>query len=373
MNVPHHTPARSSVGPIISMPADWEQRVSLLRVASVIMRHRGLVLGLALLGFAGTVLVLLTRDRTYTTMSSFMPQNRSSQAALSGVAAQFGVMIAGVEPGRSPAFYADLIRSRQILGAVVDTPFPLGPGTRKVLLTDVYHSSGDTPALRRDAAMLGLSSNLSTRVDQGTGVVKLMATATDPRLALLINGRILDLLNDFNLHSRQSQAAAERRFVESRLEEMRKELREAEDRQQAFLQRNRDFQNSPELTFQQDRLRREVTMRQQLFNSLAEAYEKAKIDEVRDTPVITAVERPELPVRPDRRGLVKWGATALVAGFLLGAGLAWLIEALKRSRVEEPDEYAEFEELRRRSTADLSHAWRRVFGGWRRAPSKQRG
>jgi tyrosine-protein kinase Etk/Wzc len=122
--------------------------------------------------------------------------------------------------------------------------------------------------------------------------------------------------------------------------------------------------------FQQDRLRRDVTMRQQLYTSLAESYEHAKIDEVRDTPVITIVERPDLPVRPDPRGLIKWGLVSLLAGFLLGAGLAWLADGVQRARVEDPAEYDEFAQLRRRSTEDLLLPWRRLRRVWRRAPSE---
>ncbi len=49
------------------------------------------------------------------------------------------------------------------------------------------------------------------------------------------------------LQKRVSLHGAERRFVESRLDRARRELRAAEDALQAFLQSNRQFSNSPEL------------------------------------------------------------------------------------------------------------------------------
>jgi uncharacterized protein involved in exopolysaccharide biosynthesis len=347
-------------------PVEGEGRVSLLRIGAAIMRHRMLVFGLSILALAVTATRILLLPRFYTTESSFIPQSNSTESSFTGLAAQFGVALPIGEPGRTPEFYASLITSRQVLGAVVDTPFVL-PGRGAVMLVDIYESSGETPELRRDDAIMELEGDLDTSVDPSSGTVQIKATAVDPTLALMINQRVLALINEFNLHTRQSQAAMERRFTEGRLEEVRGDLRAAEDRQQAFLQRNRDYQNSPELMFQVERLGREVDLRQQLYTVLAESYEKAKIDEVRDTPVITVVERPEVPVSPDRRGLIKWGLVAMILGFTLGTIIALSREAVTRSRNEEQAEFAEFDELWQSSKDDLLHPWRPLRRAFRRS------
>lgn len=358
MSLPHHVSVRSSGQPL-PPAASVEARVSLLRIATLIMRQRGLVAGTALLFFAAVVAALLIIPGTYSTYSSFVPQSENGPVLLSGLAAQFGLNLpgSGGQPGRSPAFYADLVTTRQILGAVVDTAFTFGGGRPKSLI-EVYRSTGKTPAVQREAAIRQLSRNIRITVNQETGAVKLRVIAIHPELALQINQLILALINEFNLHTRQSQAAMERRFTENRLEEVRRSLREAEDREQVFLQRNRDFRNSPELTFQQERLARQIAERHQVYSVLLESYERAKIDEVRDTPVITVVERPELPARHDPRGLIKWGMAALLGGVLLGTMFALARNAFARSREEEPAEFAEFAELRRQSASDLLHPWR---------------
>ena len=86
-----------------------------------------------MLGTAGIIVLLvatklLLSDRVYTTESSFIPQSNSPTSNFSGIAAQIGIALPMTEPGRSPEFYASLITSRQVLGAVVDTSFTL-PGT----------------------------------------------------------------------------------------------------------------------------------------------------------------------------------------------------------------------------------------------------
>ena len=109
------------------------------------------------------------------------------------------------------------------------------------------------------------------------------------------------MVSHFNLLTRQTRAGAERRFVEARLQEAADSLRLVENRHKAFLQANRDFRNSPQLKFENDRLERDVQFQQQLYTSLAQSFEQARIDEVRNTPVITVLEPPDLPASPDPR------------------------------------------------------------------------
>jgi uncharacterized protein involved in exopolysaccharide biosynthesis len=330
-------------------------------VANVLLRHRRMVVAWGLLLMALVAGLTLYFPRTYTAQSTFMPQTRKQSSSLSGIAAQFGLAMPTSEPSQSPAFYADLVQSRGLLGSVVDTPFEYETedGTKvKGTLTDFYKSKGKSPGLRRDAAIRRLADDVDATTVQKTGVVDLSVTVTQPALAVQINQRLLELLNEFNLKSRQSQAGEERRFTERRLSEVKQDLRAAEDRLQQFLQRNRDIRNSPELTFQADRLQREVAMQQDVYTTLAQAYEQAKIEEVRDTPVITVVQQAEFPVRPDRRGLVIKSILGLMAGLLVGAALAFWRSYTTNTASLATTEAAEFAVLRRQAAGDLLRPWR---------------
>jgi uncharacterized protein involved in exopolysaccharide biosynthesis len=135
-------------------------------------------------------------------------------------------------------------------------------------------------------------------------------------------------------------------------------MRSAEDRLQAFLQRNRDYRNSPELTFQQERLARDVSLQQTVFTTLAQSYEQAKIEEVRDTPALTLIDAPERPPQPDGSGLVKKGLLAVILGGLLGLGVALVREGFGRAHGAGSEELREFHALRR-ATFDQLRPWRR--------------
>lgn len=331
--------------------------VSLLALVNVVLRRRRVVALVAATAAAVTIVVTLARGRTWSTESAFTPQVKSPAAGLSTLAAQFGVAVPSPEANQSPAFYADLVRSRGILGPLADAPLTIGG--RQVSLAEAYEVRGRTPELRRDAVIRRLDRAITVAANQRTGVVEVTVRGPRPEVALRVHERLLELLNQFNLETRQSQATAERQFTERRLADVRRELRASEDRLQQFLQRNRDFRNSPELAFQQERLARDVALHQTLYVSLSQAFEQARIDEVRDTPVITVLQRPERPVRPDPRGLVGRTLVALVAGLGIGIALAFALEAVRSTRADRSSDAAEFrahlEALRR----DLMR-WRRL-------------
>jgi uncharacterized protein involved in exopolysaccharide biosynthesis len=349
--------------------ADPADQVSLLAVANVLLRYRGLIVGTALVLALVVTIATFLLPRTYTSHSTLTPQARRTPSMISGLAAQFGLALPTSDGGQSPAFYADLLTAHEVLGAVVDTRFeyPSDTGRVRGTLVDIYRPRETRPALRRDDAIRQLSQDVNAITVQKTGVIELSVTERNPVLAQLVSRRLIELLNQFNLQTRQSQAGAERRFTEQRLAEVRLDLREAEDRLQQFLQRNRDYRNSPELNFQRERLDREVQVQQQLFTTLAQSYEQAKIEEVRDTPVITVVESPEVPVRPDPRGVLRNGILALLLGTLLGICLAIGRAYAVNARSLRHSEATEFDRLRREALADLRRPWRPLRRAFRRS------
>ena len=133
-----------------------------------------------------------------------------------------------------------------------------------------------------------------------------------------------------------------------------------------FLRDNRTFASSPQLMFENDRLQRDVAMRQQIMAGLTQAYEQARIDEVRNTPVITVVQRPEAPALPDRRRLVLKGLAAIVIGLMLGIGIALFREILMLTRATDQTSVEEYEALKRATLAEARRPWK-LLGLGRRA------
>jgi uncharacterized protein involved in exopolysaccharide biosynthesis len=304
--------------------------LTLVAMVAFALRNRRLILGTALACCLLVGIIAFARHRTYTSTARFMPQqSEGAQSRLSGLAASFGLSVPGADPGSSPAFYAELLKSRDVLRQTVETRygFIVQGDTMGGTLVQLFDVRGATPAARRDAAAKALLESIDVTVGGETGTVDLDVTTPWAELSRQVGARMIQLVSDFNLSRRQTKAGAERRFVESRVGEAQDSLRASEGRLEGFLQRNRDYRNSPQLMFTYERLEREVTMRQQVYTTLAQSYEAARIDEVRNTPVITVMEPPDLPAKPDPRlALLK----SLLAG-IVGLGLGAVVAAARQA------------------------------------------
>jgi uncharacterized protein involved in exopolysaccharide biosynthesis len=211
-----------------------------------------------------------------------------------------------------------------------------------------------------------LRSSISTQVDNQTSIVKLTVDSRYPDLAAGIANRLVAYLNDFNAQTRQSQARERRKFVEQRVTTAEGDLRAAEAATRSFLERNRSWQQSPQLVFEEGRLRRQVEIRQDVYMTLTREYETAKIEEVNDTPVITVIDPavpPQLRSSPRRTLLIGLG---LVLGAILGVLGAFGREYWDRARQDGDVGYRTFTGVVATARQDLGRVFRK-----QRSPGSQ--
>jgi uncharacterized protein involved in exopolysaccharide biosynthesis len=334
--------------------------VSVSRALLFALRHVWLVIVFPLVTTIALVTAGLRGERTWTAGGAFVPQaSTGARSNLSGLAAQLGLSLGGASDAEQPLFYAELLRSREILLPVVNAVYevPTDTGTFRGTLTQWYGASGTTPEARSELARRWLDATLATNPGIKTGIIRYSVKTRSQQLSFQIADRILARLNEFNLSGRQSRASLERQFAQERLNTARAELRAMEDRLVAFLARNRAFTETNRLSFEEERLRREINFRAQLVATLAEAYEQARLDEVRDIPAITILEKPALPARPDSRGTLKRMLVLLLTTGTIGVLLSLVLDFARTIRVDAASE--DSRALRRRLTALWPWARRR--------------
>src|SRR5207247_376031 len=186
-----------------------------------------------------------------------------------------------------------------------------------------------------------LSRRVQARGASQTYLVYLSVTTRDPEHSAAVATRFIEYLNEFNATKRESQARARRQFVEQRILDGARELHAAEDDLRRFHERNRAWQESPELSAEEGRLHMQVNILQEVYLTLPRDSEQARIEEVNDTPVITVVDPAVSPVRQSR-----WREVLVLLAFVLGGVIgvvgAWTGGRLDRLRREEQDGYREF-------------------------------
>lgn len=296
--------------------------VSLLTIVDAITQRKVFVIVLTLaLGAAGGALAFLSPTK-WTTAASVIAVNRRTSAAggnLGGLAAQFGVAIPGGEPSQSPAFFVDLAQSAEVLVPVLYTP------TRSSLVLDAIDTPAADSLVREQRGLVRLRKLVVAGASPRTGVVTISASTNDPTLSFDLVRAVVESLDRTYGMSRRSQATSERRFTEARLAQVRALLTRAEERQRAFLQTNRTYVNSPELRLEYERLERETGLQQTLYSTLAQSVEQSRIDEARDTPILSTIDRPRLAAVRDQSGAAIKIGVGLVAGLVIG--VLWVLGA----------------------------------------------
>lgn len=342
-----------------SLPDD---EVSLFTRVNTVLQNRRQIAQWAGVGAILATLSVVNSPAMYKASASFVPQGGDAgRSGLAGLAGQLGVTLSTSNQALTPDFYVSLLRSRELLGSVAHDTFTVRElGSKRIALLDLLKVKEGSLAHREELGVRLLTDLTTAIADRKTGVVRLEVKTRWPSVSLGIATNLVVGVNGYNQRTRQTQAMAERKFLQRRLESANSDLREAENRQERFLTNNKQLNLSPQLKFENDRLARNLVLQQQVVTSLTQAYEDAKIREVRDTPVITMLESPTVRTEPEPRGRTR----RIAFGFLLGAiaGIvavfvrAMAVNIRKRGDVDGEAFLETLEEIKRNT---LKPFWRR--------------
>ena len=338
-----------------------EASISLWAVAALaVARRRSLALCVGF-GVLCAAAVIVSRGTIYESIATVLPTSQGGpESRLEGLASQFG--LGGLSDGKSGGFSlsADLILqlagSPTLLGRVLDAKTRVNG--REVLLLDVLvppeKGTGDV-AERRQEGIRALQHIVTVRRNKLSGTVSLVAATKWPAVSQSIAQALVEELNTFTFELAQAQAQAERRFIQARLADRQAALGRAEAALSTYALQNRRYETSPRLTFEYDRLQRDVTLQQQILVGLAQSSEDAAIREVRDTPALVLVEAPAVPLRPMARRRPLILLFGMMAGLALGLVGLVAVAVARSLEAAEDDDWREFRTrlsaLRRRDHA----------------------
>ncbi len=340
-----------------------EGELSLFAMGSMILRQRRRLALWSLAGAVAAALSVVAKPAEYRSTATFISSQGTdaSRSGLSSLAGQLGVALPSGNQTLSPEFYARLVTARPLLEAVAHDTFVVAEQEgKRVSFTQLFEIPSGSAAARNEKSVKLLGDLISASFSKMTGIIEVNVATKWPSVSQQIAARMLEAVNEFNQGTRREQAVAERKFVEGRLIVVGAALRDAEDRMQRFLKTNRQYAGSPELTFQFDRLQRDLELQQSVYSSLTQSYEEVRIREVRDTPAITVIEPPIVPTMAEPRGRVVRTLLGLLLGAMVGVIVAVLTEAVARHRRNGDADASEFGRLLDESLNDFRTMWSRL-------------
>src|SRR5438132_5850019 len=273
-----------------------------------VWQRRPQFIGAILVGAAIGGGISLVLPKTYESRGSFvgiggtrlsLPTNLGSLGAL---ASQIGLAGLGGPDASSlsPYFFASLLTADTILTqlATVRLDASADASTPPQQVLTLLHVGGRSHPDSIAQAVRRLRRMLVVDLEARTGVVKVTLAARGPELAAALADTLLGLVNGFVGRDLRTRAGATRRFLQERLGQVQIELSLQQDRLRAFLETNRDYRNSTTLQFREAELQRDLDLKRDLFLSVARSLEEARMNEARDTPLLSIIDRPSVPTRP---------------------------------------------------------------------------
>jgi uncharacterized protein involved in exopolysaccharide biosynthesis len=172
-----------------------------------------------------------------------------------------------------------------------------------------------------DEGLRILKTRLKVLENRRTGLIQVNVEMQSPTLAAAVANFIGDEVQRYIQQENSAQASKERQFTETRLAVVKNELTNLENQLKSFQERNRVINKSPELQMEHTRLLREVEAKQQVYITLQQQLELARIEEVKQTSIIHILDRAVPPSRKSRPNRALIVVLSALFGLVVGTSV----------------------------------------------------
>ena len=163
---------------------------------------------------------------------------------------------------------------------------------------------------------------LNVKEDRRTGLIQVNIEMESPNLAAEVANFIGSEIQSYIQKQNTTKAVKEKLFISGRLIVVKGELEKLEEDLKEFKERNRGYEVSPELFMIYSQKFREAEAKQQVYVTLQQQLELARISEVKQTPIINILDEARPPVSKSRPNRAIISLLSLLAGFLFGASIS---------------------------------------------------
>lgn len=313
------------------------EQLSFLAILNFVLRNLPLML---VLGVIASTLLVVQAVRSPVMYASTSIFSTGEEAAGNRILAFLGGGTSFSNAGSQ--YYIDLMGAPVILEPLSKVKFDFPTGKQTAL--QYYAGTVQPPDRALESVMGDLSKRISAKVKDPSGWIELTTKGDTPVLAQELNHAVLAQIDSFNAEKRRKRSLEDRVFAEERLADLGAQVRNAENRLQAFRERNRDL-SPPGLALEHERLIDSVSTRRSLYSAILQSYDRERLDAQRQSKVITMIARPNLPYAPIPHGVGRTVVLGLFAGAFLGAVIGIIREYFQRIRKQASPEYEEYRAL----------------------------
>jgi uncharacterized protein involved in exopolysaccharide biosynthesis len=272
--------------------------ITLSNIFEITWKYRMKILRAVIIFTVLAIIVSFIMPKSYVAETTIMPDidmiNLASKLGnLADLASAAGLNTGITSPSE---LNPDIITSETILRRVIHYKYKTEKYDSLVNLIQYWKFDDPDENLNFEKCVDKMQNKvMSVSVDKKTQMLTLDVETHEAQLSADIANRITMELDDFQRNFRKTNASAQRKFLEGRLDEVKQDLNKSEDNLKDFQEKNRRVEQSPQLMLEQGRLQRAIDLNSALFIELEKQYELAKLDEIRNTPVVQVLDPARTP------------------------------------------------------------------------------
>jgi uncharacterized protein involved in exopolysaccharide biosynthesis len=203
--------------------------------------------------------------------------------------------------------YLQIAESRQLLEHLLKAP--ADPDSTRATWQLLTKETTPTPE-DWDELLHKLRKVITVEYEAKSSILWIKTRHRDKNVATHIANQLVKELRRFDSDVLLTRARYSLQFVSNRLAETKDALSLSESRLAEFRESNARIGNAPRLRLAEERLLRDLRLKEELYGLLSREYENARIQERRDAPVFSVVDPAVPPARPEG---FPWPVAAVVA------------------------------------------------------------
>ena len=148
-----------------------------------------------------------------------------------------------------------------------------------------------------EKAIKKFNKHVQVSEDRISGLIKITTTFQNPVIAAKVANFIGDQVEIYIQKENSAQSTKEKLFISDRLVIVKEELELSELELKDFKERNRGYEESPELFMKYSQLFREVEVKKEVYLTLQQQLELARIEEVKQSPILHILDYAVTPIK----------------------------------------------------------------------------
>lgn len=247
---------------------------------------------------AGTTIYKYTQ-KIYESNSKFvyLKSNTESFGNLSSIAQLAGLTSNSTDVN---VYIKDIIHSNDFLKKLINEIELTNIDGKKVDMYEVLDividsSATDFENLRSQVAIAVLKKNILYIKDRYTGVTTVTTSFNDPVVAYQVNVYLVEQLRQIIGTITTRDISTRRDFLKTYLDSAHVALEKSENKLESYLKANIVL-STPQQRIQEQRLQRDITIKQEIYIQLYKQYEITRVNEAQKSPLIEIIDYPLVPI-----------------------------------------------------------------------------